>query len=119
MARMAFIISGADRTKSTNTHTPGFPEVLKAVCQPSCNFQYGYPQNGKTLQKLVSDIESRVTYAGTKFTDGDNKYLFAFKENINNPDSESPTIKELQCYVYYEAPNSLDGKPLIGVESCQ
>ncbi len=120
MARMQFLMSGADLNKSLNRNSPGFPQALKPFCRSGCNYMYGYPQNGVTILGLMNDLDTgdEITYAGTKFTGGDNKYLFAFKDNINNPGSQKPSIKELTCYVYYQAPERLGAPADIGIESC-
>lgn len=116
MGHTAFTLSGADTSKSTNAHKPDFPKRLLPFCQPTCYFRYGYPQDGKTIERMLSGVgegESLV-YAG----DDSSEIRFSFRDNVVNPDSDSPSLRQNSCYIWYKQPAANGIPPEIGVIPC-
>lgn len=116
MSHMAFVLSGTDTSKSINAHKPDFPKSLLPYCQPTCYFKFGYPQDGKTIEHLLSGVGEgeELVYAGNNASE----IRFSFRSNVNNPDSMSPALRQEFCYVWYKQPVSNGSQPEIGVVSC-
>jgi len=117
MGHTAFILSGADTSKSTNAHKPDFPKSLLPYCQPTCYFRYGYPQDGKTIERMLSGVGEgeELVFAGNSASE----IRFSFRNNVNNPDSGSPSLRQESCYVWYKQPVVNNSLPEIGVSSCE
>lgn len=126
MTHMQLAIAGLNDELSVNANTEGFPDSLKKYCDFSCYFAYGYPSSGyghSTIEALVSGIggEENIVYAGHGEEDGDKRETsrFSFRDNVTNIGTESASLINENCYVWYKSPSNLGGSQKSGVVQCQ